>query len=180
MFRKSRQHVQLASTPDYPTSVNFYTQPPQSDLTMEQFESLALTRLKLLKEMEVIQLRNNDSHEAILKAADHHLPLYSNGHPNAHNDRWKDHVSHFILRLVYSRNSELTSWFVRHECTLFAARYDACLDKQHVLQSLSIQFTRVEHEERMRLLPVLSDTLRSIDTREHDEVWFKASAIIMD
>ena len=36
---------------------------------------------------------------------------------------FKDHVSHFVLRLAYCRTEELRRWFLTHESELFKARF---------------------------------------------------------
>ena len=38
---------------------------------------------------------------------------------------FKDHASHFVLRLAYCRTEELRRWFLTHESELFKARFDA-------------------------------------------------------
>jgi len=36
---------------------------------------------------------------------------------------FKDHASHFVLRLAYCRTEELRRWFLTHESELFKARF---------------------------------------------------------
>lgn len=61
--------------------------------------------------------------------------LYANGsNPQSEEHsltRKKDHVSHFILRLVYCNNSEQRNWFVNQELEFFKLRFSS-LDKKGI------------------------------------------------
>ncbi len=39
------------------------------------------------------------------------------------HNAFKDHASHFVLRLAYCRTEELRRWFLTHESELFKARF---------------------------------------------------------
>ena len=51
--------------------------------------------------------------------------------------RRKDHISHFILRLVYCHNVEQTKWFLNQEVEFFKLRFSS-LDKKGIERLLSI------------------------------------------
>lgn len=51
--------------------------------------------------------------------------------------RRRDHISHFILRLVYCHNAEQTKWFVNQEVEFFKLRFSS-LDKKGIEHLLNI------------------------------------------
>ncbi|KAF0483922.1 DNA primase large subunit Spp2 [Gigaspora margarita] len=113
----------------YPYRLNFYNIPPIEEITTEEFEVFALDRLQVLKAIESASLRSKTE----LQVADHirdisnqYLPLHSTeGAKNypLEEERRKDHISHFILRLAYCRTEELRKWFIKQECALFRIRF---------------------------------------------------------
>ncbi|CAG8525975.1 6556_t:CDS:10 [Dentiscutata erythropus] len=113
----------------YPYRLNFYNIPPIEEITTEEFETFSLDRLQVLKAIESASLRTKTE----LQVADHirdvsnqYLPLHSTeggkGYP-LEQERRKDHISHFILRLAYCRTDELRKWFIKYECALFRIRF---------------------------------------------------------
>jgi len=119
----------------YPYRLNMYAVPPVQDITVEEFEGWALDRLRVLAEVETSSARNQPWAEvkaAIERRCSEYLPLRSNsvaatGSVSAaatkgkelQAERKKDHVSHFVLRLAFSRTEELRRRFVHAETTLF-------------------------------------------------------------
>jgi DNA primase large subunit len=87
----------------------------------------------VLKTLEVGQLRNRPSEEYkkdIQQALDKHLPLNSDG-DLIMEERRKDQISHFVLRLVYCLTEESRRWFLQQEHALF----------KYALPTLSIHAT---------------------------------------
>jgi DNA primase large subunit len=60
-----------------------------------------------------------------------------------YEQRRKDHISHFLLRLAFCRSEELRLWFIRHECTLFKYRYskEDPNDREKFLKSVELDAT---------------------------------------
>ncbi|THH33873.1 hypothetical protein EUX98_g235 [Antrodiella citrinella] len=122
--------VQLQSDLKYPHRLNFYDQPPIEDITLEDFETYALNRLRVLGEIESSFARNRPWNElksmTITQCANHDLQLDENTAQTRPLDaqRQKDHVGHFVLRLAFCRSEELRRRFVKAELTLFKVRYE--------------------------------------------------------
>jgi DNA primase large subunit len=98
-------------------------------VTLEQFESYALNRLRVLAEIESSFVRNRtqeDLRQIIITQQKKYLPLNSNTAVTIDHDeeRKRDHVSHFVLRLAFCRSEELRKRFVKAEGTLFKVRWE--------------------------------------------------------
>ncbi|OLY82721.1 DNA primase large subunit [Smittium mucronatum] len=101
-------HQNILDSP-YPSRLSLYDQPPDLEVSIEEFENFALDRLKVLKEVELAAIRGptvEASQKKIIEVANKYFPLSSRklkNYGDLMNERRKDHVSHFILRLSFSR-----------------------------------------------------------------------------
>ncbi|KAI9592681.1 eukaryotic and archaeal DNA primase, large subunit-domain-containing protein [Syncephalis fuscata] len=120
-------HGEVAIDSDYPTRLNFYQKAPMLEISIEEFEQFALDRLQVLKAIEAAQLRSRDDAEVFkqVEAVCRErmcLSVSAGSMAIRHDERRKDHISHFILRLAYCRTEDLRNWFIRYECALFKHR----------------------------------------------------------
>ncbi|KAK9838163.1 hypothetical protein WJX81_005591 [Elliptochloris bilobata] len=103
--------------------ISMYLEPPPGEVTIEDFERVAIDRLRVLKGLEEARARGMKGEQLQAQAvslAEKHLKGSS-----AAEARWRDAVSHWVLRLAYCRSEELRRWFLTHECDLFRARFRA-------------------------------------------------------
>ncbi|EGV65386.1 DNA primase subunit pri2 [Yamadazyma tenuis] len=114
----------------YTSRLSFYDIPPLEEITLEEFESWAIDRLKVLIEIESCTARSKSFKEIeqiIKPVVNKYLPLSPliEGKNDAQvlQERKKDHYSHYILRLVFCRTDELRKKFVKNEMLLFKIRY---------------------------------------------------------
>ncbi|KAF9163458.1 hypothetical protein DFQ26_002507, partial [Actinomortierella ambigua] len=86
------------------------------------------------------------------------------------NERLKDHISHYILRLAYCRSPELRAWFLKAECALFKYRFDreSLEDQIAFLEHQSLFWRRVSDEDKRLLHDKLLECY--IGAKFHDEV----------
>jgi DNA primase large subunit len=74
-----------------------------------------------------------------------------------HDERKKDNLSHFILRLAYCKSEDLRRWFLQHECELFKYRFDteSGEDINKFLQANNMKYHPMPIEEKRALIPKL-------------------------
>lgn len=87
---------------------NSYEKPPLLDITLEEFETCAIDRLKVLAHIESLSSRSlapavySSTVATFVKT---HVPLNSNSARSANLDeeRRRDEIGHWVLRLAFSR-----------------------------------------------------------------------------
>lgn len=117
----------------YPHNVLLYRLPPIEDIQIQEFEELALERLKVLRILEQAHTKNlrllSDDWKEYVKAEflreglKGYSRLCTNGGASSTTDeskhervlqyRRRDYISHFILRLVYCRTMELKRYIYK-------------------------------------------------------------------
>ncbi|KAJ3318293.1 hypothetical protein HDV06_000577 [Boothiomyces sp. JEL0866] len=117
---------------EYPTTLNFYTTPPASQINLEDFETWSLDRLQVLIAVDSARLRCKqevDIYKMIEPVLTQKMELKANTVINAlgagllYQQRKKDAYSHYFLRLAYCKTLDLQSWFIRQELLLFKLRF---------------------------------------------------------
>eukprot|EP01137_Pigoraptor_chileana_P008783 Opistho-2@56107 len=127
--RRTNRPGRIVDLAKYPQRLQLYKVPPNEEITMETFEDLAIERVKLLRAVEVASIRypkKNADYEALMReAVKKHMPLSELREGNeevCHEERRRDHFSHFILRLAYCRTEDLRRWMLKQETDLFRHR----------------------------------------------------------
>ncbi|BGP57003.1 hypothetical protein JCM8202_004562 [Rhodotorula sphaerocarpa] len=139
----------------YPHRLNLYERPPTEEVTLEEFETWAIDRLRLLADIEAAQARNRpfkEVKEIVEKRAAEYMPLHADSNKTADVDkeRKKDHYSHFILRLAFCRSEELRQRFLKAERELFHIRWDSDepAERRAFVDSLNFGWEKVTPEEK--------------------------------
>jgi len=144
--REQREQAKLYSGGklEYPSPVQMYDRPPVCDVSLQEFEDLAVDRLKVLRIIEKHNMGGSAklSNEWREKIKDELDKLGLSAYYDLSNiiggfkitmkhieNRRIDHISHFILRLAYCRSDELRRWFVTHETDLFRFRWKLLLQE---------------------------------------------------
>jgi DNA primase large subunit len=129
----------LSSTGDDNLGVTFYTDAPDAELSVREFEEVTCDRLKVLHALDrlcgydtmlakVPELRPKLSPE--IHNAHLDLPTLAPGRQDAFKTakaefQRKDSISHFVLRLAFCKTRDAREWFVRQEQRLFVLRFDS-------------------------------------------------------
>merc|ERR1719193_2295135 len=130
-----------------------YERAPHHDVSLQEFEDMAVERLKVLRTFEKHNMGGNKKYSPEwtekIKAdlEKHNLSEYydlantlgSQQKQKHIENRKKDHISHFILRLAYCRSDELRRWFVTHETDLFRFRWRMLFkDNAHLVNQFMV------------------------------------------
>ncbi|XP_057420164.1 probable DNA primase large subunit [Lotus japonicus] len=103
-----------------PTIPSYRSAPPL-EVRLEDFESFAIDRLRVLKGISDGMSRGKKQEEMEKLVKD--LWRVNMRHQHASEVLNKDIISHFVLRLVYCRTEDLRKWFLSMECALFRYRF---------------------------------------------------------
>ncbi|KAH9946019.1 DNA primase, large subunit [Epithele typhae] len=143
----------------YPLRMNFYDKPPTEDITIEEFETAALDRLRVLAEIESCFARNRtweDTRKIMDEIFIKHLPL---DHSTAKTkpideQRRKDHIGHFVLRFAFCRTEDLRRRFIKAEVMLFRLRYadEPATEQQAFMNSKDFDWQLATPEEMQGIL----------------------------
>uniref|UniRef100_A0A671QC09 DNA primase large subunit n=1 Tax=Sinocyclocheilus anshuiensis TaxID=1608454 RepID=A0A671QC09_9TELE len=160
----------------YDQCLQFYGQPPLENISLTEFETFAVERLKLLKTVEnvgVSCVKNSEQYTKKLDAEISSLNFPHRGGISEYEKRRKDHISHFILRLAYCQTEDLRRWFIQQEMDLFRYRFN-CLHSKHktdFLHKNNLKYETVSAEEKKNLKDKLiasSYGLSGTKVEEHD------------
>ncbi|WVQ83184.1 hypothetical protein IAT38_005323 [Cryptococcus sp. DSM 104549] len=166
----------------YPYRLSFYERPPNLDITLDEFETCAIARLRVLAHIESLSQRSlppAQFHSAIAAYGKEHLPLSSNTAKNVNLDeeRRRDEIGHWVLRLSFSRSPDLRERFMKNEVALFKARYetDDKAERERFLRSLAFNWEQVSDQEKKDLEEQLKACMVKGTTAEQfrRESWFK-------
>ena len=168
----------------YPTPISFYDSLPGCDLSLADFETLAVERLKLLRILEKHSLLSavkfsdewRANVAADIKKSD--LGDYDNVFWNSKavftprereeklgpvlRNREKDHLSHYILRLAYCSTEELRRWFITQECDLFRYRAHRAGNLNEFIAANNLHYHSMDMANIVKDDRALADSLNSM------------------
>ncbi|XP_018429485.1 PREDICTED: DNA primase large subunit-like, partial [Nanorana parkeri] len=166
----------------YPFSLQFYQVPPTENISLSEFETFAIERLKLLKSIEnigVSYVKGSLDHNAKLESELRKLkfpyrPPQNDISDDVYDQRRKDHISHFILRLAYCQSEDLRRWFIQQEMDLFRFRFNQ-LPKEKVQEFLKyngLEYLAITEEEKKQHQGDLISSTYSLSSPKLEEFEF--------
>lgn len=181
-----RQHIQVEteSLTYYNSDLQMYEAPPSGNITAEEFEKLALERLKLLRILENAQQLGHKRYSDSWKSQIH-LELKRNNLDDyisllgftktkvSQKARRADHISHWILCLVIGLQQELHEWFMTRELELFKMRCDTLSnhDQLRFLDDNNFKYTLLSHKEKNLLKQKLLQCTRKLQCFEETDFY---------
>ncbi|KAF8978047.1 hypothetical protein BGZ46_006871, partial [Entomortierella lignicola] len=130
--------------------------PPPLEISIEEFEQFALDRMQVLTTLLTAQMRNLTDEQldkAVGDAIKKYMPM-SNDRADVMEERKKDHISHFILRLAYSRRYRFEKESVR--------------DQLEFLEKQNLSWKKVSDEDKRLLRDKLKATSLSSFSKGKD------------
>ncbi|KAL8607230.1 hypothetical protein ACOMHN_009624 [Nucella lapillus] len=146
--------------------------PPTDTITLDEFEDLAVERLKVLKAVETAGVRHSKGSENYIKQLEKEIretklknSVFEKGSVEESQkqlNRWKDHVSHFILRLAYCRSEDLRRWFIQQEVDLFRFRFqqESPHSRAKFMVVNDLSYLPIDKEEHLELRQQLNDAFK--------------------
>lgn len=173
------------SDESFPHRIQLYSVAPTDTISLQEFEELAVERLKVLKAVETIGITHQkgspkycellEKEIGATKLRESFLKVNRNQADELQR-RKRDQVSHFILRLAYCRSEDLRRWFLTQELDLFRFRFQQ-EDKEsqaRFLASNNLKYKPVGKSERESIASQLDapDSFSNMDGVEFYKVPF--------
>ncbi|KAM8953430.1 DNA primase large subunit [Pelodytes ibericus] len=187
-LRKLRTNTRLTGDrkgDQYPYSLQFYQNPPTENISLIEFETFAIERLKLLKTVENLGVSYLKSSEEYINKLENEFrklkfPYRASQLDEINNEiydqRRKDHISHFILRLAYCQSEDLRRWFIQQEMDLFKFRFNM-LSKEKIQDFLKLndlEYIAIsEDEKKLHQEDLMNSTFALSITRLEENEFYK-------
>ena len=154
--RRSHRHVALGSKDDSnvpfllsSSCLSFYDEPPTRECTLPEFEQSAFDRLQVLKAIDNARAKRTIARAGggggAVEKDDWKLLLQRH---RLWQDSERDRLSHYVLRLAYSRSEETRRWLIAGECALFRWRFEQETNPDVIarfLQDNNLNYQPVHH-----------------------------------
>ncbi|KAL5188054.1 putative DNA primase large subunit [Glycine soja] len=143
-------------------TIPLYRSAPPLEVRLEDFESFAIDRLRVLKGISDGMSRGKKAEEMENLVKD--LWKVNMRHQEATQVLNKDIISHFVLRLVYCRTEDLRKWFLSMETALFRYRFRLlnAEAQRTVMEEFDLPYRAVSNVEFESIKEKLGQVARSM------------------
>lgn len=159
-----------------PRLISLYSDIPQEEISLDDFESFALDRLKLLRVLEKDKMGTVDVRAArqdVKKLETKLMPLQGEDETKIKENQRKDVTSHFILRLAYCRTEDLRKWFLEREVQLLKLRLEIYPDeKSQLMADNGLQYETISDYEKQLMKDQLVGGWSDIDSQNFRDMRF--------
>lgn len=132
--------------------LSLYKNLPGRDVALDDFEEFAISRLQVLRRIDVLRAQGvkGDKFTSEIVTADQ---KYLFPATNDSNNKARDLISHFVLRMAYCQTEELRKWFLANECKLFTIRLENAkpADLDYFLEENNLKYPSISKSEKLRL-----------------------------
>lgn len=130
-IRSNASKIKVISGPRsaYTCNLQMYTVPPSDEIGIEEFDEIAIERVKVLKVVEDVKERytwgSDEFKSTMVRELSKLMPIAAGTclPADVERARRRDVIGHFILRLAFCRSPESTKWLVTQEVDLFKFRF---------------------------------------------------------
>ena len=142
--------------------LSMYNEFPGEELSLDEFEEFVCDRLRVLRHIDALRARGLNGVEfrrKVDEALNRYLPMRS--YEGAEDDRRKDLLSHWLLRLAHCKTEERRLWFLNQECALFRHRLEelSAKDLHLFMEENGLRYDVVSDQEKQRLRDSLTPLL---------------------
>jgi len=165
--------------------ISLYGDIPQEEISLDDFESFALDRLKLLrvleshKQIEAIDGKAPKQDLKVLEAKLMPLSKHGENESQIKENQRKDIISHFILRLAYCRTEDYRKWFLEREVQLLKLRLEKYPDeKAQLMADNGLEYETISDYEKQLMKDKLIGGWSDLDSQAfHKMSYYKVPFI---
>ncbi|KAE9414058.1 hypothetical protein Angca_006721, partial [Angiostrongylus cantonensis] len=169
-----------ATRSEYSCNLQLYLTPPSEQINIDEFDEIAIERVKVLKVVEDIKERHtwgsDEFKSAMTRELSKLMPIAAGTcmAVDLERGRRRDVIGHFILRLAFCRSPESTKWLINQEVDLFRFRFlnESRMNIINFLKQNDINLDLVDKNEQEELMSDLAaGSAMNIDQTSKTDFW---------
>jgi len=155
--------------------LSFYKIPPEQEIELDDLEEYAIARLQVLRRIDVLRAQGiaGDKFVAGVAKADNKY-LFPTNSKTYIEDKKRDLISHYVLRMAYCKTEELRRWLLTNESQLFAIRLGntKASEVDQFLVENGIKYPPISKMEKSKLRSKLIASDGNMSTAQYESMEF--------